>query len=251
MNIVKNQNQNFISATELHVELGIKRDYSTWIKQSIERAELEQIKDFTILKGKSTGGRPTINYLLTRDAALTVIMMSGGRFASKLRKDVIELYNQHDTGLAFTAPQIESLIDLSKSMTLISIQKDVERKHFDLYNNEKTWYDYRANLLGYSKESLYDAMRAVNKKYRSMRESLLKLDANELIRSGVVDLLIAMGKTEEYSINVGNLCKSIAEKMELKKDIWDDTKPNPLQLNAPNVEMRKNMFYNTQLKLKE
>ena len=48
------------------------------IKQSIERAELEKEKDFTPFKGESTWGRPTIDYLLVRDAALTVIMMSGG-----------------------------------------------------------------------------------------------------------------------------------------------------------------------------
>ena len=89
MNIIKSENRNLISAKELYSELGIKRDYSNWIKQSIERAELEVNEDFTTFKAESTGGRPTIDYLLVRDAALTVIMMSGGQFASRLRKNVI------------------------------------------------------------------------------------------------------------------------------------------------------------------
>lgn len=242
MNVIKIENQNFISARELYSELGVKKDYSTWIKDSLKRAELEEWKDFTPFKGESTGGRPTIDYLLLRDSALTVIMMSGGKLASKLRKQVIELYNQHDTGLAFTAQQIEALMDLSKAMTLISIQKEVEKKHFDLYNDKYTWYQYRAALLGYSTDDVIQAMKNVNKKHKTIKASLIQLDATELIRTGVIDFMVAMGKTAEYANNVGNLCKSMAEKMELGNIIWDDTKDNPLQLNQSNVIVRHNIY---------
>jgi phage anti-repressor protein len=242
MKIIKNDNQNLISSKELYAELGIKRDFSTWIKQSIERADLEENKDFTPIKGESTGGRPTIDYLLVRDAALTVIMMSGGQYASQLRKTVIELYNQHNTGLAFNVHQIEALIDLSKAMTLVSIQKHVEKKHFTLYNHPETWWDYRAGLLGYSKNSLIEAMREVNKKHHSIKTSLIQLDADELIRTGVIDLMCAIGKTNEYAVNVGNLCKSIASKMKLRNMIWDDTAENPLKLNQSEITEKESLF---------
>ena len=244
MNIIKNENRNLISARELYSELGIKRDYSTWIRQSIERAELEANKDFTPFKEESTGGRPTIDYLLVRDAALIVIMMSGGQFASKLRKTVIELYNQHDTGLAFTAQQIEALMDLSRAMTLVSIQKEVEKKHFAIYNDKYTWYQYRAALLGYSTKDVIDAMQKVNKKHHSIRTSLVQLDANELIRTGVIDFMVAMGKTNEYATNVGSLCKSMASKMKLGNIIWDDTKENPLKINQSEISERQNNYNN-------
>jgi phage anti-repressor protein len=242
MNIIKIDQKNLISAKELYLELGIKRAYSLWIKESIERADLEDSKDFISFMKESTGGRPTIDYLLVRDAALTVIMMSGGKFASKLRKTVIELYNQHDTGLAFTAAQIEALMDLSKAMTLISIQKDVEKQHFNIYNNKYSWYQYRAALLGYGTNDLIKAMQNVNKKHNTIRESLIKLDANELIRIGVIDLMLVIGKTEEYAKNVGALCKSMAAKMQLGNIIWDDTKENPLELNQKEIENKKSIF---------
>jgi phage anti-repressor protein len=244
MNIIKSENGNLISAKELYLELGIKRDYSHWIKQSIERAELEDKKDFTSKKTESTGGRPTIDYLLVRDAALTVIMMSGGQFASKLRKNVIELYNQHDTGLAFTAQQIEALMDLSRAMTLVSIQKEVEKKHFAIYNDKYTWYQYRAALLGYSTDDVIEAMQKVNKKHHSIRASLVQLDANELIRVGVIDFMVAIGKTNEYATNVGNLCKSMASKMKLGNIVWDDTKENPLKINQSEISERQNSYNN-------
>ena len=69
--------------------------------------------------------------------------------------------------------------------------------------------------------------------YHSIIESLLKLDSNELIRAGVIDLLIALGKSQEYAKNVGELCYEMSKKMELGKLIWDDTKPDSLGINKP------------------
>jgi len=242
MNLIKKDDQTFISAKELYLELGIKRKFANWIVESIKRAELNKDADFVTILLQSTGGRPTNDYLLIRDAALTIIMMSGGKLANQLRKKVIELYNQHDTGLAFTSSQIEALMDLSKAMTLISIQEKVESRHFAIYNNKYTWYKYRAALLGYSTSDVIDAMEKVNKQHHSIRKSLIKLDANELIRTGVIDFMLALGKTSEYAINVGNLCKSMSEKMKLGNIIWDDKKENPLQLNSGEVKDRIDLF---------
>jgi phage anti-repressor protein len=246
MQLIKSENRNLISAKELHKELGMKRIYSTWIKDSIERAYLEVNKDFLTHTLESTGGRPSIDYLITKESAIQIIIMSGGQFAKELRKKVVELYNQHDTGLAFTAQQIEALMDLSRAMTLVSIQKEVEKKHFDIFNDKYTWYQYRAALLGYSTNDVIEAMRKVNKKHHSIRASLVQLDSNELIRTGVIDFMIAMGKTSEYATNVGNLCKSISAKMQLGNIIWDDTKDNPLQINQSDVLERQNNY--TQVK---
>jgi len=242
MKIIKIENTEYVSAKEIYNELGLKGDFSSWAKASIERAYLEDGKDFTFLKMKSTGGRPSIDYLFKENASIHIIIMSGGQFAKKLRDHVIELFKQARDGKMFSSEQIEALIDISKAMTLISLQKDAERKHYELYNQPKPWWDYRAALLGYSPETLTKAMAEVNKKYKSMRDSLIKLDSAELIRTGIVDLFLAMGKTEEFSINVGSLCKNIAIKMNLGRIIWDDTKPNPLGINMDSVNERKELF---------
>lgn len=244
MELIKKDNQLFVSARDLHKELGVKRKFANWIVESTERAELKADSDFITIMLQSTGGRPSIEYQLTRDSALTITMMSGGKFANSLRKKVIELYNQSETGLSFTSEQIDSLMDLSRAMTLISIQKEVEKKHFALYNDKYSWYKYRASLLGYNTNDVINAMKTVNKKHNSIRSSLALLDANELIRVGVIDFMIAMGKTNEYAINVGNLCKSISQKMKLGSIIWDDTKDNPLQINQLDVNERINEFDN-------
>jgi len=249
--LIEKENRVLTSAREIYVALGIKRKYANWINESIERAGLIEEQDFITIMLQSTGGRPSAEHLLTRDSALSITMMSGGQFAKKCRLELIKKYRQHETGQAFTTPQIEALMDLSKSMTLISIQKIVERKHFDLYNDKYSWYKYRANLLGYSTETLIEAMRAVNKKHQSIKSSLMQLDADELIRTAVIDFMLALGKTVEYATNVGNLCKSISQKSEYGNIIWDDTKPNPLGINHKEVSVRKELFNQSVPKLNQ
>lgn len=244
MEVYELDGKKMIDARELYQWLGIKKDFSDWVKHNISRAMLDE-SDFTPYKGKSSGGRPTKEYHLTKDAAMAFIMLSGGENAYNVRKQVIDLFNKHDTGLAFTAEQINALIDLSKSMCLVSIQKEVERKHFSIYNDKYTWYQYRAGLLGYSTDTLIQAMKTVNKQHKSIRKSLVQLDANELIRTGVIDFMKAMGKTDQYAQNVGQLCKDMAEKMELGNHIWDDTKDDPIGIQKGFVNERKQLFNKT------
>lgn len=245
MELIEKDNRRLMSAKEIYERLGIKKKFSTWIKTSIERAGLEENKDFVTFREQSVGGRPLENYLLTRDSGIAVIMMSGGKFAKECRLDVIKTYTDIETGLSFTAVHVEALLDLSKSMTLVSIQNRVEARHFNLYNDKYTWYKYRAALLGYSTATLTKAMREVNKKHQTIKKSLIQLDANELIRTGVIDLMLALGKTQEYATNVGNLCKKIAEKANYGNMIWDDTKPNPLKIEETSIESRRDLFRTT------
>lgn len=244
MELIKDDGRYFISSKELHAELGIRRDYSNWIKNSIQRAELEKDKDFTPKKVKSTGGRSGIDYLLTEDASIAVTMMSGGARAGQFRKLLINLFNKHKTGLAYTQEQLLALMDLSKAITLVSIQKEVERRHFNIYNDKYTWYQYRAGLLGYSTEDVIEAMKKVNKQHHSIRTSLVKLDANELIRVGVIDFMKVLGKTDEFAKNIGDTCKEIAKRMKLGNIIWDDIKENPLKINKSEINERLDAFDN-------
>ena len=250
MKLINKDNMLLTSAKDVYDELGIKYKFATWIKLNLGKAYLEEDKDFVRQIEQSTGGRPLENYLLTRDSVLSIIIMSGGQNARSLRKKVIELYNQHDTGKAFTSEQFIALMDLSRAMTLVSIQKDVEKRHFALYNDRYTWYKYRAALLGYSTKDLIEAMRKVNKKHHSTRASLIQLDSSELIRTGIIDLMMALGKTEQYAINVGNLCKEFAQKAKLGNIIWDDTQENPLNINYNEVNERKALLIKSTRQIK-
>lgn len=234
-----------ISGKEIYQKIQSKNsNYSLWVKRVIEYADLKDNKDFFTKLLKSTGGRPETEYDFTVQAAKEICLLEKNEQGKKIRQWLISISDSHETGLSFTAPQFEALIDLSKAMTLISIQESVEKKHFDIYNNKYSWHDYRAKLLGYSAKDVINAMQKVNKKHKSIRKSLIKLDGCELIRVGVIDFMIALGKSKDYATNTGNLCKSIAEKMELGNVIWDDTESNPLKLNNHEVDKKKGLFRN-------
>lgn len=231
----------YVSAIELHRELGIKRQYSNWIKYAIESAMLCE-SDFITILLESTGGRPTTDYLLTKMAAISIAVMSRGQNAKIVRDAVLKLYEKHDTGMAFTSEQIMALVDISKSLVLVSIQKDVERKHYHLYGNKYEWWNYRAQLTGISTDKLIKAMAMVNKKHKNVRASLLKLDPHELIRIGAVDLFIALGKPIDYAKNVGMICKQLSQKINVLTDFWDDTKQDALGIKSIEVNRLKSIY---------
>lgn len=69
-----------VSARALHRGLGIRRDFTSWIKAQIKRAGLVAGEDFVKLTQKgelSATGQKFNDYLLTLDAAKHVALMSG------------------------------------------------------------------------------------------------------------------------------------------------------------------------------
>jgi phage anti-repressor protein len=79
-----------VSARALHRGLGIRRDFTTWIKLQIKRAKLVEGEDFEEVytqKGENpAGGRPRVDYLLTLDAAKHIALMSGTTRGREVRR---------------------------------------------------------------------------------------------------------------------------------------------------------------------
>lgn len=85
------------NARDLHRELGVGKDFSTWVKAQIERASLVENEDFVVLtqKGENlSGGRPTVDYHLTFESAKHIAMMSGTPKGKEVRKYFIECERQ-------------------------------------------------------------------------------------------------------------------------------------------------------------
>jgi phage anti-repressor protein len=237
----------YVSARELHKELDIKKQFSDWIKNSIKAAMLDDSEFFTF-KGKSSGGRRPVDYMLKKMAAISIAVMSRGKNAKFVRDKIVNLYEQHNIGKAFTHEQYLALIDLSRSLVLVSIQKDLERKHFELYGHPQSWWQYRASIIGHDVSQLKQAMAKVNKKFRNQRQALMKLDPHELVRIGIIDLFKTLGKTNEFAQNVGNVCKDISKKINFETDFFDDTKDDPLGVKKKDVDNRKELFNNSPIK---
>lgn len=80
-----------VSARDLHKELGILKDFTSWFKQQAERLNLKEDRDFTPFWGESTGGRPSMDFMVLLEIAKHICMASGGEKAWKIRDHFIQV----------------------------------------------------------------------------------------------------------------------------------------------------------------
>ena len=78
-----------VNARDLHEFLESRKDFSSWIKDRIERYDLTENEDyvvFTEFGENSKGGRPKKEYALTLDAAKELSMVEGNEKGKQARK---------------------------------------------------------------------------------------------------------------------------------------------------------------------
>lgn len=80
------------SARELWKFLGSKREFTTWIKQRIEKYGFVEGEDWVFDKFvKNSNGRPTANYIISLDMAKELSMVEANDIGRKVRKYFIEV----------------------------------------------------------------------------------------------------------------------------------------------------------------
>ena len=78
-----------VSARDLHAFLESKQDFSTWVKNRIEKYDLVENVDYVVfhkIMENPNGGRPQIEYALTIDAAKELSMVEGNERGKQARK---------------------------------------------------------------------------------------------------------------------------------------------------------------------
>lgn len=88
-----------VNARDLHEALGVKRDFTNWIKYQLE--DFKENQDFIIFakNGEKSRGRPTQDYAITLDCAKHICMMSRCEKGKQLRQYFIEAEKQFRLGL--------------------------------------------------------------------------------------------------------------------------------------------------------
>ncbi|WP_175253478.1 antA/AntB antirepressor family protein [Pseudomonas sp. BMW13] len=83
--------QQLCDARDLHTFLSVGRDFSTWIKDRIEQYGFVDGEDFSPFLGKSTGGRPGMEYHLTLDTAKELAMVENNEQGRQVRRYFIAM----------------------------------------------------------------------------------------------------------------------------------------------------------------
>lgn len=79
-----------VNARDLHAFLEVGRDFPTWIKDRIDEFGFEDGRDFSPVPGKSTGGRPSIEYAITLDMAQELGMVERNDKCREIRRYFID-----------------------------------------------------------------------------------------------------------------------------------------------------------------
>lgn len=190
-------------------------------------------------RGHGTFDELIKDYYLSVELAKLIALAS----KSKIKKEVATfLYNSNikpPEETTLNIEQVMAVLELSKVMGLVSCQTAAEKKHLEKYGRQNkgdtsNWMKFRYNAFGYSSKTLREKMEEVGKnaKGKTQRQMLMQLDKYEMVKTGVVDLFMALGKTQQYAKSLGELAKVFAQ--ELNVDIYDDrgsTLPLMPQLN--------------------
>ena len=150
-NIIQNQIQpkiedgliQSVDARRLHQWLGIGKDFSTWIKDQIERAGLVEHEDYEILLPRNGeqdwGGSNRKDYALTPDAAKEIAMMSSSDKGKLIRNYFIDCEKRlKEPEITINSPRAQLFLELARQAQEIEeAQKVIEYKNVVIEQKEE------------------------------------------------------------------------------------------------------------------
>jgi len=222
-----------VTACNLHAVLGISNQhYSSNVKKwfcdvyefrdGIRKPEY--MKDYS---KRPSNDNLLDDYYLSVELAKMITLNSRSKVKQKFANWLLNLDNKLENAELLTTEQVISVLELAKVMGLVSCQAACEKQHHKIYEERNSgsaanWWNFRSEVLGYSAEQLKKAMQMNGKKAngKSQRQMLMLVDKYEMVRTAVIDLFMALGKSERYAQNLGDLAKVFAK--ELNIEIFDD-----------------------------
>ncbi len=173
-------------------------------------------------------GNPIMeDYYLSVEFAKLITLNTRSKVKQKYANRLASMDNKYESSPRLTKEQVLNIMELTKTMSLVSCQESCEKEHFKTYEERNGghaayWQTHRSEVLGRrtktNKPQKSTAVRRYDKK--SLRAKLFQSDKYEMIRTGVIDLFMAMGKNSKYAAYVGDLAKYFAK--ELNLEIIDD-----------------------------
>ena len=121
---VTDSGEKVIVGRELHQYLDVGRDFSTWINSKISEYNYQEGIDFSTVRGKSNGGRPRKEYILTLDMGKELGMLNKGdkgnkirqyfiQFEKKVRKEELDVPETKAEALRLAANILQGLVEKS------------------------------------------------------------------------------------------------------------------------------------------
>ncbi len=187
----------------------------------------QPLKDFA--KRALKGNNILKDFYLSLEFAKLICLKTNSKQKLKYAQWLQSKSEDHRLDHLITPEEVSTAIELAQAMSVLDYQKACEREHLQVYESRNggsaaNWWRYRSQILGYDTKKLHKKASALGKEVKPVntRSLLLAFDKYELIRIGVIDLFMALGKNEPYAKKMGDLTKSIAKKLNVS--ITESTK---------------------------
>ncbi|MEO0776264.1 MAG: hypothetical protein AAF146_06860 [Bacteroidota bacterium] len=166
------------------------------------------------------------DFYLSIELAKLITLNSNSGVKLRFAKWLMSLQDQVENAELLTKDQVLTVLLLHRFLAGDEPHGFGKLQHLKHYETQRgsshQWWEYRAQLLGYSVDTLQQKMREVGKNYKgkNLLQMLVSIDRYEVVRMAIIDLFIALGKSYAYAKNMGDLAKIFAR--EMKVEIWDD-----------------------------
>lgn len=128
--LVNNDGIQAVLGRDLHDFLEVKERYTQWIARHIEKYSFSEGQDFIRDFGKSTGGRPLENHVLSMDMAKELAMLQGNEKGKQARQYFIECEKKA------RAPKINGAELTRLELIQIALNAEEERLALEAKNKE-------------------------------------------------------------------------------------------------------------------
>lgn len=237
------KNEQLVNARELYEFVESKQDFSDWVKKRIEDVDAIDGEDFTIILGKSNGGRPSKEYVLRLDIAKEIAMLEKNLKGKQIRRYFISVEKK------FREKQFESIDHLKKEQMQLQFVMDILRVNegskikmlnkFNSVHNLTTAY-----LPEYTEEKMTKSLTALIKEH-NVKISPIKFNPI-LIKLGILEEKERPSTkgTKKYKsltelgLKYGKNLISPSNQLETQPHYYTDTFDELITLVMNNVERR-------------
>ena len=106
---VTSTGERVVDARELHEKLMVGKDFTSWIKDRIEKYGFIEEEDFSPILGESLGGRPRTEYILKLATAKEIAMVQNNEMGRVARRYFIEVEEEFNKKSKQPMTQLEVL----------------------------------------------------------------------------------------------------------------------------------------------
>jgi hypothetical protein len=234
--LISNKGTRVVKATQLFQLLGLPvQHYGVMVRRWLKDvyAFREGIRRPVVMKDyaprrQQGGGQFIEDFYLSVELAKLIALHSKSRDKLGISRRLQEYEAEEGVQHSFSQEAMSALLELTRAMCLRSCQEAAEQRHLRMFKlrnggSAANWWRYRAHLLGYSTDGMrtqFQESTGTDAKGKNQRQMLLVLDPYELIRTGVIDHYMSLGKNREFVRNMGDLAKTLAREMKL--GVFDD-----------------------------